>query len=190
MIMSDYYATLKIQQGRLKAAMALMNVTTAAELSRLCLIGQAVVGQLLNFRTSPRKKNGEWKKSALAICKVLACDPAEIFPEHLEHEIETNQISTYVEQAQMDGRTPLQLSPFDECANNEATDIIDSVLSTLTDRESDMIRTRFFDGMTQVDASNKYGICRERARQIEEKALRKLRHPYRLNQLKDIGSSG
>lgn len=68
-------------------------------------------------------------------------------------------------------------------------DIVNTVLDTLNDREANILRLRFGIGgkkaMTLEEVGKEYGLTRERIRQIEAKALRKLRHPSRANILKE-----
>ena len=67
---------------------------------------------------------------------------------------------------------------------------LDGVLSTLTEREEKVLRLRFGldDGQcrTLEEVGQIFGVTRERIRQIEAKALRKLRHPSRSRKLKDF----
>ncbi len=68
-------------------------------------------------------------------------------------------------------------------------DQLNEVLSTLTEREQQVLRLRFGldDGRqrTLEEVGQKFDVTRERIRQIEAKALRKLRHPNRSKRLKD-----
>lgn len=68
-------------------------------------------------------------------------------------------------------------------------DVVNAVLDTLSDREANILRLRFGisgkKAMTLEEVGKKYGLTRERIRQIEAKALRKLRHPSRANILKE-----
>ena len=64
------------------------------------------------------------------------------------------------------------------------------VLSTLTPREEKVLKLRFGieDGRTRTleEVGKEFNVTRERIRQIEAKALRKLRHPSRSKKLKDF----
>ncbi len=81
------------------------------------------------------------------------------------------------------------LSPAESASRAMLQDQINEVLKTLTPRERDVIRLRFglVDGRphTLEEVGEHFEITRERIRQIEAKALRKLRHPSRCKPLKD-----
>ena len=84
------------------------------------------------------------------------------------------------------------LSP-DEYANNQLLkDEINSVLQGLTEREEKVLRLRFglLDGRTRTleEVGREFNVTRERIRQIEAKALRKLKHPTRSKRLKDFAN--
>lgn len=57
--------------------------------------------------------------------------------------------------------------------------VVAYVLSTLTEREGGVLRLRVWQDYTLEEVAQVYGVTRERVRQIEAKALRKLRHPSR-----------
>ena len=73
------------------------------------------------------------------------------------------------------------MSPEEYAINSKLKDEIAEVLLTLTEREEQVLRLRFGleDGTcrTLEEVGNMFGVTRERIRQIEAKALRKLRHP-------------
>ncbi|MFV0382241.1 MAG: RNA polymerase sigma factor RpoD [Breznakia sp.] len=82
------------------------------------------------------------------------------------------------------------MSP-DEYANNQLLkDEINMVLQGLTEREEKVLRLRFglYDGRTRTleEVGREFNVTRERIRQIEAKALRKLKHPTRSKRLKDF----
>ena len=82
------------------------------------------------------------------------------------------------------------LSPSDFTSNEMLKKELAEVLETLTDREERVLRLRFGleDGHTRTleEVGKEFGVTRERIRQIEAKALRKLRHPSRSRLLKDF----
>ena len=82
-----------------------------------------------------------------------------------------------------------ELSPIDQASKQLLKDHLDEVLSTLSDREARVLKLRFgLEGnkqMTLEEVGRVFGVTRERIRQIEAKALRKLRHPSRSKKLKD-----
>jgi len=82
------------------------------------------------------------------------------------------------------------LPPAETAFNLILKEQINRVLSTLTERESRVIKYRFGleDGWqrTLEEVGQKFGVTRERIRQIEAKALRKLRHPSRSKKLKEF----
>lgn len=81
------------------------------------------------------------------------------------------------------------LAPDDAALKTITNEDINSVLKTLTPREEAVIRLRFGlkDGRchTLEEVGTEFNVTRERIRQIEAKALRKLRHPVRSNKFKD-----
>ena len=81
------------------------------------------------------------------------------------------------------------LAPDDAALKTITNEDIDNVLHTLTPREEAVIRLRFGlkDGRchTLEEVGTEFNVTRERIRQIEAKALRKLRHPVRSNKFRD-----
>jgi|TARA_Y100000310_G_scaffold92675_1_gene90311 RNA polymerase primary sigma factor len=79
-------------------------------------------------------------------------------------------------------------APEDAALTNGLTGATDSILNSLTERESKVIRMRFGIGMntdhTLEEVGKQFDVTRERIRQIEAKALRKMRHPTRSEKLR------
>ncbi|MCH7641138.1 RNA polymerase sigma factor RpoD [Patescibacteria group bacterium] len=82
-----------------------------------------------------------------------------------------------------------QPSPVDQASKQLLKDHLDEVLHTLSDREARVLKLRFgLEGnkqMTLEEVGKVFGVTRERIRQIEAKALRKLKHPSRRKKLQD-----
>jgi RNA polymerase primary sigma factor len=85
---------------------------------------------------------------------------------------------------------PNALNPHDYMMQEMVKKTLDEVLETLTDREEKVLRLRYglLDGKTHTleEVGKEFGVTRERIRQIEAKALRKLRSPQRQNKLKEF----
>ncbi len=96
---------------------------------------------------------------------------------------EDTTIGSFVE----DDNTP---GPAESTSNTMLHEALAEILDTLTQREADVLRMRFgmYDGRnhTLEEVGQKFGVTRERIRQIENKAIRKLRHPSRAKKIKDF----
>ena len=96
---------------------------------------------------------------------------------------EDTTIGSFVE----DDNTP---GPADATSNALLAEALSEILGTLTDREADVLRMRFgmYDGRTHTleEVGQIFGVTRERIRQIENKAIRKLRHHSRAKKIKDF----
>lgn len=96
---------------------------------------------------------------------------------------EDTTIGSFVE----DDNTP---GPADATSNALLSEALGEILATLTEREADVLRMRFgmYDGRTHTleEVGQIFGVTRERIRQIENKAIRKLRHPSRAKKIRDF----
>lgn len=96
---------------------------------------------------------------------------------------EDTTIGSFVE----DDNTP---GPADATSNALLAEALSDILNTLTEREADVLRLRFgmYDGKTHTleEVGQIFGVTRERIRQIENKAIRKLRHPSRAKKIRDF----
>lgn len=106
-------------------------------------------------------------------------------PLSLEHPVgeeEDSELGSFIE----DDTTP---TPPQSVYDNLLREKVEEVLATLTPREARILRLRFGlqngRSYTLEEVGRKFGLTRERIRQIEGKALRRLRHPRRSRQLRD-----
>ncbi|MBZ0303711.1 MAG: RNA polymerase sigma factor RpoD [Anaerolineae bacterium] len=106
-------------------------------------------------------------------------------PLSLEHPVgedEDSELGNFIENESMP-------TPSEWAENNMVRAKIEEVLATLTPREARILRLRFGlqngRAYTLEEVGQKFGLTRERIRQIEGRALRRLRHPRRSRQLRD-----
>jgi RNA polymerase primary sigma factor len=82
-----------------------------------------------------------------------------------------------------------EMGPVDAASNQLLKEQVRSILDSLSEREREVLEMRFGlrdgQGHTLEEVGQFFGVTRERIRQIEAKALRKLRHPYRSRKLRD-----
>ncbi len=99
---------------------------------------------------------------------------------------EDSQLGDFVEDEKAE-------DPLDSTISAALAEATEEVLKNLTDREQKVLRMRFGIGMntdhTLEEVGKQFGVTRERIRQIEAKALRKLRHPSRAQKLKTFADS-
>lgn len=116
----------------------------------------------------------------------------------IENVLSIDSLNRYVGQDMEDGDTELLDFIVDKTNPTVEEDVdskllketINNLLDTLKKREKEVLRMRFGldggDGMTLEQIGKEYNITRERIRQIEKKAIKKLRHPSRSKKLKDF----
>ena len=138
------------------------------------------------------QENGR-KPTADEIAEEMQVDPRKIQwmlrvswqPLSLEHPVgedEDSELGNFIE-------NETTLTPTQVANDNLLREKIEEVLATLTPREARILRLRFGlqngRSYTLEEVGQKFGLTRERIRQIEGRALRRLRHPRRARQLRD-----
>ncbi len=138
------------------------------------------------------QRNGR-KPTPEEIADVLDIEPRKVQwmlrvswqPLSLEHPVgeeEDSELGSFIE----DETTP---TPTESVHDNLLREKVEEMLATLTPREARILRLRFGlqngRAYTLEEVGQKFGLTRERIRQIEGKALRRLRHPRRSRQLRD-----
>jgi RNA polymerase sigma factor, sigma-70 family len=124
---------------------------------------------------------GVWSASRIREIQRIALDPLSL--EKPVGEEEDSHIGDFIEDKD-------NISPYEYANRSMETERINEVLAQLTEREARVIRLRYGleDGRTHTleEVGKEFNVTRERIRQIEAKALKKLRHPARAKLLKDF----
>jgi transcriptional regulator with XRE-family HTH domain len=159
---------------------------TIRELSEASGASQQMISGLQNGMISPVYEDsfrcGHIKPSAKSVCEALAIDLEDAFPRYF---CKIRTVGSDFTQEQIDQivhSTPYQ-DPLSAMLRAEAKSFLTQSLSLLLPREADVLMCRYGIGGGHIESyhvlAEKYGVTRERIRQIEFKALRKLRHPSR-----------
>jgi len=131
---------------------------------------------------TPREIAREMEISSDKVSEILKVSQ---MPISLESPVASDEDTLLIDSIEDQNASPLFEIAFLESRKAQ----IDDVLKTLTPREERVLRLRFGldDGRSRTleEVGNEYNVTRERIRQIEAKALRKLRHPSRSRKLKD-----
>ncbi|MBC7234026.1 MAG: sigma-70 family RNA polymerase sigma factor [Chloroflexi bacterium] len=146
------------------------------------------------YRTAQQlEQDGGQKPTPAEIAKRMGVDPSKVRwllkvsrrPLSLEKPVgeeEDSELGEFIE----DEESP---TPTDTVTQNLLAEKVEEILSTLSPREARILRLRFGlqDGRsyTLKEVGEKFGLTRERIRQIEREALNRLRHPSRSRQLRD-----
>lgn len=185
--MHDYFATLKVQHGRIVHLMHEMGIRSVSELSRISGVSLGTLHDYVNFRRRPRDRNGAWKASALKLCTALVAEPSDVFPDHLNHEVLTNRIQQFTGAPQLSGFCPhgyLPSGEVDEIDDETKSAVLDDVLSSLSRRQAAVLRARFYDGKTQAEVAQEHGVPNKAIWAAERNALQNMRNKRNMAKLK------
>jgi len=130
----------------------------------------------------PPKLQERWDAAAKKVDDILKVSEEPVSLEVPVGGDESSQLGDFIEDVDA-------VSPVDEAARKMLREQVQSALSILSERERRVLELRFglTDGKeyTLQEVSREFDVTRERIRQIEAKALRKLRHPTRSHELRD-----
>ncbi len=184
------YATWWIRQAVTRA------IADQARTIRLPVYMSDLLRQLYQVARKIEQTNGK-QATAEEIALELHMEPRRVQwlmkaswqPLSLEQPVgeeDDNELGSFIE----DDSTP---SPAQTALDNLLHDKVEEVLATLSPREASILRLRFGlengHAYTLREVGQKFGLTRERIRQIENQALRRLRHPRRSRQLRDYARS-
>jgi RNA polymerase sigma factor (sigma-70 family) len=193
--MKDYLVEIKIKNNYLFSKMRENNITSINQLSVLSKTQPQQGGQIANLKVVPFNRYGKIKEWIVRIADVLNCEPLDLFPhQHIDKYLDTNKASLNMNLTEMKSLTMLEnelseTSLLEDFSNKELKEKISEILTSLKPREAYIIEMRYGlndrDECSLSECSEAVNVSRERIRQIEAKALRKLRHPSRSNIIKD-----
>lgn len=190
---NEYRIDVKVKNNLILKKIEKSGYKTVGEFARKNNIHASAIGSIVNMTESPLLKDGKFRDVIYKISDLLNCCPEDFFTESQLYAIlKTNKRTLEVNESEMkfmleykEDNKSLEEIVMEDYKNN----IIKENLSLLTQREEKVLRLRFgFDERehTLEEVSKIIGITRERVRQTEAKALRKLRHPSMTEELREL----
>jgi RNA polymerase sigma factor (sigma-70 family) len=188
--MKDYRLTIKVRNNRLLKAIEAAGGTPGGKWCAANGLGYSRVNDLVNMTSSPLTAEGELHRDAARLCEVLDKLPEDLWSNEQLCPLEKNFSEMEMDYAQVVALLPQEqqsyLPDFSEFERAQTKALVSKVVSTLTPREQEVIRMRFEDELTFGECAIRLDVTRERVRQIEAKALSKMRHPARVGMLVDV----
>lgn len=181
---NEYLVKVTIRNNLILRQMKRLGIKSQSELARLAGLTPTAVGLLVGMKRRPlHALSGEWLDSAFALSAALHMEPEELWTEKQRG----MALASNSREISMSEDAVMQLASGDRLEHNViASKLVADALTTLSMREQDIIQARFFDGETFEEIGDRQGISKERIRQLEAKALRKLKHPSRSRHLRHL----
>jgi len=177
---NDYRVTVKVRNNNILRACEAAGILSIPALAREIGVGYSALNDLINMTASPLSKKGETRVVVDKLCDALNVPFDQLFSEQQRFALETNKSEKEVNAEQVFAivnSTGLS----GEIEHDDGLGFaVDSVFQSLTEREVAVLKMRYgFDQneMKLAEIAEHFGISIERIRQIEAKALRKMRHP-------------
>lgn len=193
--MSDYRVTVKVQNNNILSIIESKGYVSLLEFSKKTGFVYSTLCKLINMSQAPIDSSGKMRSTVYRLADILNCLPEELFSAtQMETALETNKRTFEVEEAEMrfmlDSKSNTK-SLEETVLETQRDKAISKALDTLTPRERKIIEHRFGlceDGSEKTlrETAVHFDITSARVRQIEVKALRKLRHPSRGKELAEF----
>ena len=193
----EYRIDLKVRNNLILSAIELAGYKNVAQFCKAANLGQTLIGSLINFKTSPIASTGDLTPTAQSLCDFLGLLPEELWTkEQLAFVLPTNKSHFSMNHKEMvltlarhTGELLEAPAPDAGLEEEDRHRVVAEMLDSLTPREAKVLRLRFGidtqSELTLEEVSAKFDVCRERIRQIETKAIRKLKHPTRVDTLRE-----
>ena len=150
--MKDYRITVKVRNNRLLKAIEDAGGTPGQKWCDANGLGYARVNSLINMTSSPLTAEGDLFPDASRLCEVLDKIPDDLWSSEQLYPLEKNFSELEMDYSQVVALLPSEqqsyLPDFSELEQEQTKGLVSAALSTLTDREREVIRMRFEDELT------------------------------------------
>jgi len=188
--MKDYRVTVKVRNNRMLKAIEATGTIVGRKWCKANGLSYAKINDLINMTTSPLMEDGTLHPVAARLCELLNVIPDDLWSSEQLHPLERNFSSMEMSHEQVVAMLPaeqqsvmLDTSSFEE---GQTRALLQKTIATLNAQEQEVIHLRFDEDLTLKEAGTRLGLSVERIRQIEHRALRKLRNPMRIDMFADI----
>lgn len=185
---ADYRVTVKVRNNRILKAIEEAGGQPGQKWCESVGLSYVRVNDLINMTTGPLRRNGELTHTAQRLCEAVDKLPEDLWSNEQLYPLEKNFSELEMSHDQLLALMPNADGPRRlgfEIEDEERARVLQQALDTLTYREQEVIKARHYDDKTLEQVAREHGLTRERIRQIEARALRKLRHPSRSEAIRE-----
>lgn len=190
----DYRIEIKVKNNRLLTKMEGAGYPSVAKFAEAICMNRTVIYRIVSIKSTALDNEGYYRPEALRIAEFLNCTPQEIYPPaQMRGTMKEKKAQITANANEVDSLTSslrtLAFSPERKMILNEAKQALKVVMMTLTPKEQRILDLRYGltygEEKTLDEVGAMFGVSRERIRQQEMKALRKMRHPHRSKELRE-----
>ena len=185
---AEYRVKVSVSNNLLIQAIENAGYKNQSDFSRAIDCNASYINMLCGLRISPMTREGEFTKVANQVMEALGACPTDLWTEE-QLTMNLKKSSSWSVMGREELNELMNGAPkslLESVAGQELKKTMDEVRKTLTYKEQQLIGMRFDDDKSLEQIGKELGITKERVRHIEAKALRKMRHPNRSDQLKDF----
>lgn len=193
--MKEYRVKVTVRNNLLLTAIEEAGYKSQTDFAKACDLNKNVVNALVAMRMAPIGDRGDFIEPAKQIMEVLGACPTDLWTEEqLNLSLKRNTSERYYGKQELnlamvkaDDSLLVDFNVGKNIDEKETHDRVEYYLDSLTPREAKVLRLRFgIDTDKEYkleEIADMFNVTRERIRQIEAKALRKMRHPSRSDEL-------
>ena len=189
----DYRIEIKVKNNRLLTKMEEAGYASVAKFAEAIGMYRSKIDRIVKMKSAALDEEGYYRPEAVQIAEFLKCTPQDIYPPaQMRGTMKENTAQVTANANEIDSLTSslrtLAFSPEQKLILNEAKQALKTAMLTLTPREQRVLDLRYGltygEEKTLDEIGEIFGVGRERIRQIEQKALRKMKHPERSRELR------
>lgn len=187
--MKNYRVTVKVRNNRILKTIEATGAVVGGKWCEANGLPYSKINDLINMTASPLMDDGTLHPVAARLCALLNVLPDDLWSSEQLHPLECNFSSMEMSHEQVVAMLPaeqqsvmLDTSSLEE---GQTRALLRKTIATLNAQEQEVVHLRFEEDLTLKEIGIRLGLSVERIRQIEHRALRKLRNPMRIDMFAD-----